>query len=156
MMTRWNQGWSDFDDMFTAMNELRDYMDRVLEEGPTARTWDRPMFSAFTGTWPRMNLLDGGSTLVVNAEVPGLSEKDVTLSLNQEVITIAGERKAENLEGYSTHRQERPAVQFTRSFALPCRVNPERAMASVKNGILSVTMEKATEALPRQITVKAS
>lgn len=156
MLTRWNEGWSDFDQMFSTMNQLRNYMDRVFDEGAIGRAWEGRMLPGFGATWPRTNLLDSGSTLTIMAEVPGLTDKDIRLSLNQDVLTLEGERKNDIPQGYSTHRQERPTVQFSRSFTLPCTVNPDRATAAVKNGLLTVTLEKASEALPRQISVKAS
>jgi HSP20 family protein len=155
MLTRWNTGWSDFDDMFAAMNQLRSYMDRVFEDAFAGRYAEGRALPLFAGTWPRANLIDAGSNLILTAEVPGLSEKDLKLTLNQEVLTLSGERKVQAPEGYSAHRQERAAVNFSRSFALPCRVNAERTSASVKNGILTVTLEKAADAMPRQIAVKA-
>jgi HSP20 family protein len=156
MLTRWNTGWSDFDEMFSAMNQLRSYMDRVLEDGFHGRIADGRVLPFYAGTWPRTNLVDAGANLVLTAEVPGLSENDIKLTLNQEVLTISGERKVQAPEGYSAHRQERATVSFSRSFTLPCRVNAERTTASVKNGILTVTIEKAADAMPRQIVVKAA
>jgi len=155
MLTRWNNGWNDFDDVFSAMSELRERMDRVFDEAFGGRFWDQPLpFSA--ATWPRANLVDAGSNLILTAEVPGLSEKDVQLTLNQDVLTIRGERNVQAPEGYTVHRQERSAVKFSRSFALPCRVDAERTSATVKNGILTVMLEKAAEAKARQIAVKSA
>jgi HSP20 family protein len=152
MLTRWSTGWNDFDDMFSALRDLRTRMDRAFDDtfGGDLETRRGPVAPA---TWPRANLTDAGSKLVMTAEVPGLSQQDVTLSLNQEVLTIQGERKVEVPEGYSVHRRERPEVRFTRSFALPCRVDADRANASIKNGILTVTIEKSPDAMPRQISV---
>jgi len=156
MQTRWNQGWNEYDEMFSTMSQLRNYMERMFGEDSEGRTREGPLFAGFAATWPRANLIDKGETLALTAEVPGMTEKDIKLSLNQDVLTLEGERKVDSPKGYSTHRQERPAVQFSRSFTLPCLVNPDRATATVRNGLLTVTLEKATEALPRKISVKAS
>jgi len=156
MLTRWNQGWTEFDEMFSAMNQLKNFMDRVYDEGSVGRALEGRMLSGFGTGWPRANLVDHGSSLTVTAEVPGLTEKNVRLTLNQDVLTLEGERMNETPQGYSTHRQERPAVQFSRSFTLPCLINADRTTATVKNGLLTVTMEKASEAMPRHIAVKAS
>ena len=156
MLTRWNEGWNEYDEMFSTMNQLRSYMDRIFDEGSVGRVLEGRLLPGSGGTWPRANLVDNGASLTVTAEVPGLGEKDLRLSLNQDVLTMEGERVNETPKGYSTHRQERPAVQFSRSFTLPCLINADRTTASVKNGLLTVTMEKAVEAMPRQITVKAS
>jgi HSP20 family protein len=154
MLTRWNTGWSDYDDMFSTVHQLRQYMDQLL--GDTGeRAWSGRSASQLGGNWPRANLVDSGASLQLSAEVPGLSEKDIKLSLNQDVLTLAGERPTQAPEGYSVHRQERPSIQFSRSFALPCRVNADRASAVVRNGILTVTLEKASDAMPRQISIKA-
>ena len=150
MLTHWNTGSNDFDEMVSAMNLLRTYMDRVFEDPFVSRA-----LPSYAGAWPRANLIDAGSNLILTAEVPGQSDKDVRLTLNQEVLTIAGERTVDAPKGYSAHRQERPAVNFSRSFTLPCRVNADRTSATVKNGILTVTLEKAADAMPRQISVKA-
>jgi HSP20 family protein len=156
MLTQWNTGWHQFDDMFATFNDLRTRMDSLFDDvfgGPLQSV--RALGASYEG-WPRANLVDDGNQLVLTAEVPGLSERDVKLTLNQEVVTISGERKVEVPEGYSVHRRERANVNFTRSFALPCRVSADRASAAVKDGILSVTLEKSADAVPRQITVNAA
>jgi HSP20 family protein len=152
MLTRWNSGWKEFDEMFSTMNQLRRYMDSVFDEGLARSPEGGPWASS---VWPRTTLIDGGASLVVTAEVPGLTEKDIQLTLNQDVLNISGERKVEAPRGYSAHRQERRPVTFARSFALPCKVDPERVSAAVRNGILTVRLEKAADAMPRQIKIAA-
>lgn len=146
MLTR----WSDFDRTLAVFDELQRRMNRVFE-GYDVRM---PNFLGAT-TWPSTNLYDTGKELVLKAQLPGLSEKEVNITGNQDSITISGERKTEVPEGYSVHREERSEVQFSRSFALPVKVDLEKTTASMKNGILTVTMAKAAEAQPRNITVKA-
>lgn len=107
------------------------------------------------GAWPRVSLEDTGSSLVLRAEVPGLSEKDLELTIDGSSLTLKGERKEPVPEGYSTHRKERSAYRFSRSFALPAKIDPDKARAELKHGVLSVTLEKAKEAQPRQIAVSA-
>jgi HSP20 family protein len=154
MLGRWNNRYADFDEMFSTLHGLREYMDRVLApggsepQGAAAATW--------SGQWPRANFVDAGTQLVITAEVPGLTEKDIHLTLNQDVLSIAGERKHDGPSGYALHRSERPVMQFARSFALPCKVDPDRAAASVKNGVLTITLDKARDAIPRQINVQSN
>lgn len=107
-------------------------------------------------TWPQVALEDKGNALVVRAYVPGLSEKDVELTLSDATLTIKGQRREEGPEGYSTHRKERAAYRFSRSFELPNKVDAEKTEATLKNGVLTVTLHKAAEAQPRQISVRAS
>jgi HSP20 family protein len=141
--------------MFSMLNDFRRRMDRAFDDAFGADL-DMPRGAGVRASWPPANLVDTGPQLVLTAELPGLSERDVKLTLNQEVLTIAGERKNDAPEGYSVHRRERADVKFTRSFALPCRVNAEQTRASVKNGILTVTLEKAADAMPRQIAVSSA
>jgi HSP20 family protein len=109
-----------------------------------------------SAAWPRIALYDSGSELRLRAEVPGLSEKDLDISVEQSSLTIRGERATEAPEGYSVHRQERGNRSFARSFTLPCRVDAERATANLKNGVLEMTLPKVAEEQPRQIHVKVS
>jgi HSP20 family protein len=155
MLTRWNTGWTEFDDMFSILNDFRRRVDRAFDDA-FAADLDVRRGSSVRATWPLANLVDTGAQLVLTAELPGLSERDVQLTLNQDVLTIAGERKNDAPEGYSVHRRERADVKFTRSFALPCRVNAERTVASVKNGILTVSLDKAADAMPRKIAVSSA
>jgi HSP20 family protein len=131
-------------------------MDRVWEDMDPS--WPanppNPRTQSFSA-WPRVNLYDGGSNLIVKADVAGLSEKDVHVTLNESGLSISGERKVAPPEGYSVHRQERSSFSFSRSLTLPCKVSPEQTQASVKNGVLTVTLAKAPEAQPRQIAVQA-
>lgn len=149
MLTR----WSDVDRSFAFLDEFQRRMNRLFDEFDVERWPTGYDFRATT--WPTVNLHDNGKELVLLAEVPGLSEKEIRITGNQDMITISGERKSDVPEGYSVHRQERGAVRFSRSFTFPCKVDMERTSASVKDGVLTVTLAKAAEAQPRQITVRA-
>jgi HSP20 family protein len=141
---------------FALLDEFRRRMDRVWEDiDPSWPTNPSNGRTHSSSALPRVNLYDGGSNLVLKADVPGLSEQDVHVTLNESGISISGERKVTPPEGYSAHRQERSSFSFSRSLSLPCKVNPEQAQASVKNGVLTVTLAKAPEAQPRQIAVQA-
>lgn len=156
MLTR----WSDFDTTFTIMDELRRRMDRLFDEADEStpgRPWTgRVLPTDFAGrAWPHLHLFDDGSNLLVEAEVPGVVEKDIDITINQDVLTLKGVRKSDAPEGYSVHRQERVAARFDRSFTLPCKVDAEKTSASLKNGVLTITLAKAPEAQPKKITVRA-
>jgi HSP20 family protein len=141
--------WNDFERTFAAMDELRRTFEQAYldEEGSPAER---------AGAWPRLSLWDEGSSLVLKADVPGLTEKDVQLQLTQDVLTVSGERRSDAPEGYSVHRQERLPARFSRSFTLPVKVDGAAISASLKDGVLTVTMPKAAESQPRQITVKSA
>jgi len=158
MLTR----FSDIDRTFAVMDQLRRRMDRLFDEYEPARQRDavRPNLSDEAerlwtrGRWPQLVLSDAGSSLLVKAEVPGLTEKDLQLSIHQDVLTMSGERKQSAPEGYHVHRQERAPLKFARSFTLPCKIDPEKATATLKDGVLTLTLPKGPEAQPRQIAVK--
>jgi HSP20 family protein len=152
MLSRFN----DFENSFALMDELRRRMDRVWEDvDPSWQGAPASPRSLSASVFPRVNLFDTGSNLVLKADVPGLSEKDVQVTLNEGGISISGERKVVPPEGYTAHRQERGHVKFSRSLPLPSTVNPDQTTATVKDGVLTITLTKSAEAQPRQITVRA-
>ena len=151
MFTRFGDASSDF----ALLDEFRRRMDRMWDELDTSWSGTPNARMPSSSAWPRLNLYDEGSNLVLKADVPGLSEKDVQVTLNESGLSISGERKVVPPEGYSAHRQERPSFTFSRSLTLPCKVNPEQTQALVKNGVLTVTLAKAPEAQPRQIAVQS-
>lgn len=138
--------WNDLERTFAVMDEWR----RAVEQA--YRDQDAPFES--TAGWPRVSLWDQGKNLVLKADVPGLTDKDIELQLTQDVLTVSGQRRSDAPEGYSVHRQERFPARFARSFTLPVKVDGEKIAASLKDGVLTVTLPKAPESQPRQITVK--
>lgn len=156
MLAQWN-GYSDWDRPFAALGDLRREMERLFwefERGADARG---PWRSSTTGGgWPRIELSDNGAELHLRAEVPGLADKDLNITVEADSLTLRGERKPNVPEGYSVHRQERPAMAFARSFTLPVRIDPEKVAATLKDGVLEMTLPKVAEAQPRRIQVKAA
>lgn len=147
---------TDFDRTFDVLDELRRQMDRVWNDYDGS--WGVVPAAQQTlsqGTWPRFNVFDGGANLIVTADVPGMTDKDLELSLEDGVLSVRGERKIVAPEGYAAHRRERGAAALTRSIALPSKVDPEKTTATVMDGVLTVTLAKAPEARPRQIAVRA-
>lgn len=150
MLTQWrNWGLKDWD-TFSALDELRREMNRVFKD------MDRGLAAPQTGHGdaPAVDLVDAGAALVVKAEIPGVSEKDLNISLEANTLTIRGERKDEVPKGFAVHRKERGAFKFSRAFTLPCKVDPEKTTAMSKDGILTLNMPKAPEAQPRRIQVQ--
>jgi HSP20 family protein len=100
---------------------------------------------------------DDGTNFVLRADVPGLAENDLQISVAGNTVTLRGERKVDEApEGYSAHRRERSTVRFARSFDLPARVDADKVTATLKHGVLTLTLPKVAEAQPRQISVKAA
>ena len=107
--------------------------------------------------YPALNLSDDGNSFYVRAELPGVNSESLDVSVVEGQLLIRGERKIEPEEekaGY--HRRERESGFFRRTIALPAKVDPEKVSASMKNGVLTVTLPRAEEAKPRKITVKTA
>jgi len=141
--------WMDLNDPFRAFENVRRRMGQVLREYDETATTQARM------SWPRASLRDVKEAFVLAAEVPGVAEGDLKITATQDSLTIAGERTSRVPEGYATHRQERGAIRFARSFALPAKIDVEKITAGLKHGVLTVTMPKHPESQPKSITVKA-
>jgi HSP20 family protein len=139
---------TDFDRTFDLMDQLRHRMERVFDDFDGGRT-GRPAAGQ-----PATNLYDTGKALVLELEVPGLSDKDFDLTLTQNVLTVSARRQVSVPEGYSVHRRERQPFELSRSYSLPSRVDPDKCSADLSDGVLTITLEKAAEVRPRQISIK--
>jgi HSP20 family protein len=106
-------------------------------------------------TWtPPVDIQETDDAYRIHAELPGLTREDIQITLENNVLRLSGERKFEKdatKENY--HRIERTYGTFTRSFALPTQVSPEKVEAKFDNGVLSVTVPKAEQAKPRRIVI---
>ena len=129
--------------------ELRDRMDDLLGSA----LGNLPRMSEWS---PPVNVEDTGREILVTAELPGMKKEDITIELENNVLTIRGEKKLERKETDEGRRYlyERQVGQFARSFTLPQMVAADRIQARFQDGILTVTMPKSEEARPRQISVE--
>jgi HSP20 family protein len=113
-----------------------------------------------TGTSPRrwvpaMDLVETDDSFVLKADLPGLTEGDVNVEVEDNVLTVSGERKAEHedkREGYV--RVERSYGTFRRSLTLPEGIDPEAVQASFENGVLEVRIPKPEERKPRKVSIQ--
>ena len=117
------------------------------------------MFDDFYGNargWaPAVDIYEtDGHEFVIKAELPEIKREDITVTFEQNVLTISGERQASfDLDKGTYHRSERTHGRFTRSFTLPAMVDGTRIAASYKDGVLTVRAPQREEAKPKQITV---
>lgn len=109
-----------------------------------------------TSRWmPAVDIRETNEALVLSAELPGLTKEDVQITLENNVLTISGERKWEkDVKEESFHRIERSYGSFARSFTVPGNLRHDQVQANFENGVLSVTLPKAEEAKPRKIAIK--
>lgn len=132
------------------MNRLFDESFRGIAPGPGAEEdW------ALGGSWaPAVDIYEQEGNIVLKAEVPGVDPKDVDILVENNVLTLRGERKFdEEVKKENYHRVERSYGTFTRSFTLPNVVDTDKIKAEHKDGVLRVTLPKKEEAKPRQIQI---
>jgi HSP20 family protein len=144
---------NDIDRMFGAMDLFRNRMNRLFTDFDRSYGEDYGWRLAANGA-PKTNLYDNGEEFLVVAEVPGMSKDDINIRIQGNYLELSGSRKADSPEGYRMHRAERPAASFTRSFTIPSDVDGERVQASLKDGLLTLTLPKAEAAKPKQIEIR--
>ena len=142
-------------DPFRELRSLQDEVNRVFSSSFGRGSNESGMMR---GAWnPSVDIFENKDQIVLEAELPGLKPEDVNISIENNVLTIHGERKFEKKdEGDNFHRVERSYGSFTRSFTLPPTVSSENVDASFDNGILRLALAKREEAKPRRIEIKAS
>lgn len=102
---------------------------------------------------PQLELIDEGQAWTITADVPGLSEEDLSIHLSERRLEVKGARKLSLPEGHKLLRRERHAWSFHRAWALPAAADADGATATITDGVLRVNVPKAATALPRQIAV---
>lgn len=113
--------------------------------------------SLLESAWsPQVDVTDSKDEILVKAELPGMDKADVKISVENNVLTIQGEKKKETGSAdKETVRSERYYGSFSRSFTLPAGVEAEKAKASFRNGVLEPSIPKTEAAKPRQINIEA-
>jgi HSP20 family protein len=142
---------SDFDQMFNRM--VRGWPFNWPEMASTAEPRPLRVFDHI----PRVEVKENGKTYCINVELPGLDEKDLTVQIDDDVLTISGEKKLEQSDE-KTHYSERSYGSFTRAFTLPSDANREGVAARFKNGVLTLEIPKTTAppSQVKQVEVKAA
>lgn len=140
-------------DLSTGLRRLNSILGEAFGNWPGTENGD-----TITSAWlPPCDVFEDKDAVRIIAEIPGVKAEDVKLSLENNMLTIRGEKKQvaeENVD--RVHRYERSYGVFERSFALPSTVDADRIEARYDNGILTVTLPKAERARPRQIEVKSA
>jgi HSP20 family protein len=123
---------------------FEDAYNRMLSEPQTNRPWA-----------PAVDIYETENELVLKADLPDVDLKDIDVRVENQTLTISGERKFEKQEsGKGYHRIERNYGSFVRSFSVPNTFDTENIAAEFKNGVLSVTLPKKEAAKPRQVKVE--
>ncbi len=147
--------WTPRVDLRTGLEALRREVDRLFD------THGAEMFgngNTHRVMWaPRLDIRELDHAFVVEADLPGMRLEDITVSLENNTVVIAGERKEtwSNEEGRPTHR-ELSYGAFQRALTLPTAVNADQVEATYTNGVLAVTIPKAAEARTKRIAIQAA
>ena len=141
--------------MFTLWSD----MDRLFNRSFSDMFGDRMMrrfedCDSCAGAY-RMNLLDRGENLEFVAELPGVEEKDMNLTVHDDTLTLSAKRTVSRDKENRIYLAERGNYDVQRSIGLPSRVDVNKAKASFKNGVLRVVLPKSPESQPKQIAINA-
>lgn len=128
---------------------LTNRMSQFFDDGSIAER-------GFGGRWvPAVNVEEQEDSILLTAELPGMTEEDIEVNIENNVLTIAGEKSSEREESEGRfHLVERSFGSFRRSFALPRAVDSENVSAEVANGVVTISIPKAPEARSRKVSVK--
>jgi HSP20 family protein len=144
ILTRW--------DPFREFTTLQDRMNRLFRDsfGPEGRE-ESLTTSSFA---PPVDVYEDGHNVTLKIEVPGIDEKDIDVRIENNTLTVHGERSFEKEEKEENYRRvERQYGSFTRSFTLPNTVDHDNVQANYEKGVLKIKLAKKAEAKPKQIKV---
>ena len=146
--------WEPFRDLLA----IQDRMNRIFDESFRGLNRQNEDDWALGGAWaPLVDIYEREGNLELKAELPGVDPKDVDVRVENNVLTLRGERRIDkDVKRESYHRVERAYGSFSRSFTLPSMVDTEHIKAEFKDGVLHLTLPKKEEAKPRQISIKIS
>ena len=145
--------WRPEADYTPRISDLSREMNRLFDSFLRSDSADESMASSY---WtPAVDILEADDAYTVEAELPGLKKDEVKISVQDNILTLRGEKKDERKESKKGYlRMETSYGSFTRSFTLPTTINPSKIEAEFKDGILKIQIPKAEEAKPKMIEVK--
>src|SRR5580658_4132629 len=143
VLTRWEP--------FREFSTLQDRMNRLFRDSYADGREESLTTSHFA---PAVDVYEDEHTVTLKIEVPGIEEKDIDVRLENNTLTVHGERRIEKEEKEENYRRvERQYGSFTRTFTLPTTVDSEKVSANYDKGVLKVALPKKAEAKPKQIKV---
>jgi HSP20 family protein len=137
---------------FSAMQERMNRMNRLFRESNSHGGPEEALTTTILA--PPVDIYEDGHNIVLKIDVPGIDEKDIDVSIQNNTLTVHGERKIEKEEKEENFRRvERQYGSFTRSFTLPSSVDTGQVSANYEKGLLKIKLAKKAEAKPKQIKV---
>jgi len=140
--------WDPFREMVT----LREKMNRLFEDAVVGQREEKDLVSS---TWsPSVDIFETENEIVLTAELPGIEDKDIEIKLDDNTLTLKGERQLEKeTKEENYHRIERSYGSFYRSFTLPHYVDQDKIRAEHEHGVLKILIPKKLESKPRSVKV---
>ena len=137
---------------FRDLRTMQEQMNRLLD-----MAWNREFGEDLReGVWqPPVDIYEDENSVVIKAEIPDIDQKDIEVRIEENILTLRGERKHGNdVKRENYHRVERYYGQFQRIFTLPHSIDQEKVKATCERGVLTITLPKREETKPKQITVE--
>lgn len=140
--------WDPFKELLTFPREVDKFLERTIGE-PYEALWRR-------GAWmPDIDMFETEDNITVKAELPGLSAKDVDITVEENALSIKGERKfSDEVKRENYHRIERHYGMFERTFPLPATIKEDQVKANFKDGVLEINLPKAEKSIPKRVKVE--
>ncbi len=141
--------WDPLRDLLSIQDRMNRLFEQTLsrsraEEGITASTWS-----------PAVDIYETPETIIMKADLPGLSREDIEIQIRDNTLTLRGERRfAKDVQQENYLRIERAYGAFQRNFTLPATVQQEKIRAIFRDGVLELTLPKAEEAKPKKIAIE--
>jgi HSP20 family protein len=155
---RWGADVTPWQELEAFGNRIGRWMENPSLFGPSAFTtpvFRTPLFADATGWMPAVELVESDGEFVLTAEIPGMTKEDVSISVEDNVLTLKGEKKYEHEEERDRmYIREREYGTFERSFALPRNTMTEKIKAEYRDGVVKVHIPKGPEATARRIEIK--
>ena len=130
--------------------QVQDPQKEEMVEGGAERTWARKVFV------PRVDIYEADEDIFLVADMPGVNESSIDITLEKNVLTIDGCVEPQDFEGYSLAYAEYDVGDYQRSFTLSNQIDQEKIEATVKDGVLRLRLPKAGPAKAKKITVKGA
>lgn len=144
-ISQWNR--------FRSLSRFQDQFNRLFEPTHEGQADN----SALTSRAPAVDIYENENELVIKADLPDINEKDLDVRVENNTLTVRGERKFEQeVKEENYLRVERAYGSFSRSFSLPSSVNTEAIKAEYKNGVLTVELPKRAESKPKQVKINVT
>jgi len=141
--------WDPFRDLISIQDRMNRLFEQTLsrsrgEEGVSATTWT-----------PAVDIYETADTIVMKAELPGVAREDIQIQINENTLTLQGERRfAKDVQEENYLRLERAYGGFHRSFTLPATVQQDKIRALFKDGVLELVLPKAEDSKPKRISIE--